>query len=138
MSDESDDLSLSRGQLGQGGVVDAGCAGTIDEACHEAARESGGQQGFATGDDPYPVQELAGFGVLDQEAGGPDPEGLGVGLACEFDRGGTVPHFADHGHSGLSIDQHSKASADQRLVVGDQHPEESTACANAPARSPAH
>jgi hypothetical protein len=71
--DESDDLPFSRGELGQGGRVEP-WGGLIGQTGDQPAGQSRGEEGLAAGDDVDSVQELAGFGVLDQEAGGAGAE----------------------------------------------------------------
>ena len=66
---------LAGGELGQG--VPSRAAGLASVSARRAISRRvspGRQEGLAAGDDADAVQELAGFGVLDQEAGGAGAE----------------------------------------------------------------
>ena len=138
----------------------------VAEPGDQPAGQSRGQECFAARDDADPVQQLAGLGVLDQEAcgacaqclddvlvvveGGEDEHvdarevgvggdlagraqpvdaghpdvhqhHVGVGLAGQVDRGGSVGGLTDHDHAGLGVDEYPEAAPHECFVVGDEH-----------------
>jgi len=70
VGDESDDLLLASGELVQGVRIQPWGCGSFGEPGDQPAGQSRRQERFAARDEPDTVQQLAGFGVLDQEARG--------------------------------------------------------------------
>jgi hypothetical protein len=74
VGDEPDDLLLADGELGEGGAVESWGPVAGGEPGDQPAGQPRGQEGFAPGDDADAVQQLTGFGVLDQEPCGAGAE----------------------------------------------------------------
>src|SRR5512132_2411357 len=73
--DQAHDLALAVGELAQlGGRAGLPCPG--GELGHQPPGHPGREQGVAFGHGPDPADEVGRLGVLDQEAAGPDPQGL--------------------------------------------------------------
>jgi hypothetical protein len=64
VGDESDDLPLAGGELGQRVGVEPRGGGSGGELGDQPPGQPGGQQGFTVGDEPDTAQQLGGFGVF--------------------------------------------------------------------------
>src|SRR5436190_13764070 len=73
--DQPHDLALALGELVELGRG-AGLTGPGGELGHQPPGHPGRQQGVAGGDRPDPADQVGRLGVLDQEAAGPDAQGL--------------------------------------------------------------